>query len=273
MSKCYGIIERFSEDIDLMLDWRVLGYGIDEPWAQRSKTQQDKFNKSVNRATVEYLRNTLVPRMKADFSDILSDEFDVYIQEGNEEQTVCFSYPRIFSENAIINVVRLEIGALAAWTPSQWTKVAPYAAEIYPHIFHTPSTEVLTVTAERTFWEKVTIAHREAFREGSKFPLRYSRHFYDLYKMDNTAVKTRAYADLVLLDKVVTFKQRFYPVAAARYDLAKPGTIRLVPPEESMSAFASDFTQMRNMIFGDIPDFSEIIACLRRMEDEINSLS
>ena len=32
LSKTYDLIERFSEDIDLILDWRVLGYEIDEPW-------------------------------------------------------------------------------------------------------------------------------------------------------------------------------------------------------------------------------------------------
>ena len=41
LSKCYGLIQRFSEDIDLILDWRVLGYGLHEPWAPRSNTKQD----------------------------------------------------------------------------------------------------------------------------------------------------------------------------------------------------------------------------------------
>ncbi len=45
LSKSYGLIERFSEDIDLILDWRVLGYEKDEPWADRSNTKQDAFNK------------------------------------------------------------------------------------------------------------------------------------------------------------------------------------------------------------------------------------
>ena len=44
LSKAYGLIERFSEDIDLILDWRVLGYSADEPWESRSNTKQDKFN-------------------------------------------------------------------------------------------------------------------------------------------------------------------------------------------------------------------------------------
>jgi hypothetical protein len=39
LSKCFGLIRRFSEDIDLILDWRILGYEKSEPWAERSKTK------------------------------------------------------------------------------------------------------------------------------------------------------------------------------------------------------------------------------------------
>ena len=49
LSKGYHLISRFSEDIDLILDWRVLGYRIDEPWEKRSNTKQDAFNKEANR--------------------------------------------------------------------------------------------------------------------------------------------------------------------------------------------------------------------------------
>jgi len=45
LTKSYGLIERFSEDIDLILDWRVLGYSKDEPWQYRSNSKQDYFNK------------------------------------------------------------------------------------------------------------------------------------------------------------------------------------------------------------------------------------
>ena len=48
LSKAYGLIERFSEDIDLILDWRVLGYEKDEPWEKRSNTKQDLFNKEAS---------------------------------------------------------------------------------------------------------------------------------------------------------------------------------------------------------------------------------
>lgn len=43
LSKAFGLIERFSEDIDLILDWRLLGYGEDEPWEPRSNSAQERF--------------------------------------------------------------------------------------------------------------------------------------------------------------------------------------------------------------------------------------
>ncbi|MCR5629463.1 nucleotidyl transferase AbiEii/AbiGii toxin family protein [Eubacterium sp.] len=47
LSKSYHVIERFSEDIDLILDWRKITIGTD-PWEERSKTKQDKYNKMIN---------------------------------------------------------------------------------------------------------------------------------------------------------------------------------------------------------------------------------
>jgi hypothetical protein len=270
LSKCYSLIERFSEDIDLILDWRVFGYTASYPWAKRSKTSQDKLNKEMDSKTGDFVRNLFLPQLKADFSRLLSDQFELFIND-DEPQTVCFAYPRIFDNQAIVSVVRMEIGTLAAWTPTKTTTITSYAAERYPHAFQTPSTSVLTVMAERTFWEKVTILHKEAFRTNGKFPSRYSRHYYDLHCMDKTIIKAQAYADLKLLERVVSFKSRFYPTNAARYDLAQPGTMKLMPTEDCISILIEDYEHMKNMIFGEKPSFEEIMDTLRRMESEINA--
>lgn len=196
LSKCFGLIERFSEDIDLILDWRVLWYSASDPWAERSKTKQDKLNKEMNARTCNFLRDAFLPRLKEDFAQLLPEPFKLFIND-DEPQTVCFAYPRIFDDSAIVSVVRMEIGALAAWTPTQTVTITSYAVERYPQVFKTTSTSVLTVMAERTFWEKVTILHKEAFRTNGRFPSRYSRHYYDLYCMDKSHIKERAYADLL----------------------------------------------------------------------------
>jgi len=206
-----------------------------------------------------------------DFSTLLDEPFSLYIDEI-DPQTVNFAYPQIFQDSAILKIIRLEIGPLAAWTPTQKIRITSYAAEKYPHIFEQPTTKVLTVAAERTFWEKITILHKEAFRTNSIFPERYSRHYYDLHCMNGSNVKSNAFLDLELLERVTAFKARFYPASSARYDLAKPGTIKLLPPEACMVALERDYSYMQNMIYGHSPKFSEIMNSIKVLESEVNQL-
>ena len=271
LSKCFGLIQRFSEDIDLILDWRLLGYEKDEPWTERSKNQQDKFNKEANARTEAFLQKTFLPQLQEDFGKLLDDEFSLHIEE-DDPQTVCFGYPKSFQEGSILPVVRLEIGALAAWTPAKRTEITSYAAQQYPHVLQHSTTSILTVAPERTFWEKVTILHKEAFRTNGKFPARYSRHYYDLWCMDASPVKAAAYENLELLERVVRFKERFYPAGSAHYELAKPGSMRLLPPEDCIPLLREDYEHMKNMIFGETPEFEEIMDCMERLEREINGL-
>lgn len=271
LAKCYGLIDRFSEDIDLILDWRLLQTAKQDPWAERSKNQQNKLNEAMNAETAVFLKDSFIPRLEADFASLLPDSFRLYIDE-TDPQTVCFEYPRSFLDQAILPIIRLEIGALAAWTPTQVVSIEPYAAKQYPQVFQQTSTDILTVSPERTFWEKVTILHKEAFRTNGKFPARYSRHCYDLCCMSRSAVKGAAFEDKELLSRVVAFKDRFYPAGKAHYDLAKPGTMRLMPPEDCMKQLRDDYIHMRNMIFGYCPGFDEIMDCIRNLEAEINNL-
>ena len=170
-------------------------------------------------------------------------------------------------------MIRLEIGALAAWTPAIIAEIKPYAAEQYPAIFEQASTKILTAAPERTFWEKATILHHEANRpEHLAMPPRYSRHYYDLYRMAVTPVKDTAFARLELLKKVVDFKMKFYPRAWAKYPEAVPGTLKLVPPEYRLDALEVDYDAMKDMLYGDIPSFVSVMEAVRTLEQQINTL-
>lgn len=270
LSKAYGLIERFSEDIDLILDWRVLGYGINEPWQERSNTKQDIFNKEANARAEVFLRDTFLPALLADLTAELGKKANCFIDD-NDPQTVKIVYPNSFLDSSILQEIRLEIGALAAWTPVKEAIIVPYSAQVYERLFVQPATEVLTVLPERTFWEKVTILHREAFRpEERPFPSRYSRHYYDLYKMMNSSVKDSALADNDLLERVVKFKDKFYRCPWAKYDLANRGTMKLLPPDYNMFKLRADYEHMQNMLFGEKPTFDEIMNAMAKLEVEIN---
>lgn len=272
LSKCFHLIKRFSEDIDLILDWRVLGYGINEPWEDRSKTKQDLFNKEANLRAEKFLVEKLLPELQADFTEILGEKASFYILP-EDLQTICFQYPKIAEDSSTLQIIRLEIGALAAWTPSVQKTISPYVAECYPMAFSQQTTQVLAAAAERTFWEKVTILHHEANRpEHLPMPDRYSRHYYDLYSMAHSESKEQAFQNMALLQRVVDFKMKFYPRKWARYELAVPGTLKLLPPEYRMQELHKDYERMTNMMFGYYPDFETLMSYVRELENKINTL-
>jgi hypothetical protein len=191
--------------------------------------------------------------------------------DTDDKQTVLFAYPHNFGDEYVLPTIRLEIGALAAWTPVAVTTIKPYAAQQYPALFEQPTTDILTVLPERTFWEKATILHREANRpKGSNVPARYSRHYYDLYRMTQFEVKNKALADSALLEKVVAFKAKFYRCPWAKYEDAKLGTLKLMPAEWNIPILKDDYEHMKQMIFGDKPSFDTILFNLKKLEDEIN---
>lgn len=116
-----------------------------------------------------------------------------------------FDYPRSYESAGTLDTIKLEIGPMAAWSPSEEAAITPYAADVVP-FGPELSTTVRTASPERTFWEKATILHQEANRpEGKAMPRRYSRHYYDMYRLGHSFVLGRAVAQPGLLEQVVRF--------------------------------------------------------------------
>ena len=274
LSKAYHVIERFSEDIDLIMDWRLLGYEIREPWIERTKNQQDKFNKKAVANTSEFLTRIFAPQLARDMSGMIGKDATVIMDPDDKEQcTVNFFYPHVFSTNYLRQEIRLEIGPLAEWVPSHPVLITSIAAEQFPAVFHQSGTVVPTMDAERTFWEKVTILHKiVSSYEQKGIPARYARHYYDLYQMSRSDVKKEAFHRKDFLTQDVKFKLKFYYVKNASYETAKIGTVKLVPCESAIRELELDYAHMKDMIYGDQPSFSEILDSLALLEAEINSL-
>jgi hypothetical protein len=269
LSKVFGLIDRFSEDIDLVLDWRLLGYGhgMEDPEQEfSSNRQRDRFNKEINEKAAAYIAGELLNRLAGLFGGI--PEITVRI-DPSDPHSINIRYPAAFQEDYLRPEVKLEIGPLASWVPSAPHIIHPYASEDFPKVFENPSCPVVAISAERTFWEKATILHQQAYRPDA-MPPRYSRHYYDLYRLTLSGTKDQALANLQLLEDVVKFKQRFYPSAWSRYDLAKPGSFRLTPDERHLAALERDYREMAVMFFGEVPTFDAIRQSLAALEGDIN---
>lgn len=271
LSKVYKIIERFSEDIDIALDWTVMGYGKLEPYEPRSNTGQIKFNEMLNNDTKAFIRNEFLPLLKNDFKYILKDRNYKFYIDDVDEQTICFEYPKNHQDPSILQVIRLEIGSLAEPIPANRHNIQTYIEEAYPNIFK-ENIEVIAVDSIRTFYEKITILHREANRVNGNYPLRYSRHFYDVYKMismDNFKEKTFEHLDILI--SVINFKKKFYACNWAKYDDIIDGKLKLIPNNEGLESFSKDYDKMKNMLFGNKITFDEIINEIQKYEIELNS--
>ena len=273
LSKGFHAIERFSEDIDLIMDWRLLEYSRTEPWDERSNTQQVKFNKEANQKAVSFLRDKFMPHLKELTSQYVDGDFS-FEMAPDEEPTIIFNYPRLYERNkSVLQEIRLEIGPLAAWTPTMTKPITPYVAEVYPGSFKNKSTAILMVESKRTFWEKVTILHKEAHRTKNKTPQRYSRHYYDVYMLFNHDDHHEMLDDTELLYKVVEFKKKFYRDNSAEYDDAIPSKIQLLPNQTQLKNLEDDYESMKEMFFSEPISFDIILKGLSELTSEIRSLS
>ncbi len=131
--------------------------------------------------------------------------------------------------------------------------------------------QVRVLGAERTFWEKATILH--ALSHGSKLRARMSRHYYDVGEMVGSSIYNKAIQNIDLLIKVAEHKALFFKDSKARYDLAKPGSLRLMPLEEHLVQLNDDYRQMQEMFFEDPPSFESVLEKLKTAEKEINRIS
>lgn len=264
LSKVYGVIERFSEDIDLILDWKQ--FTQKDPNEFISKSQDGKLSKEIDEHAKQFIATVLLDKLQGILSPICSVKLD-----EEDSFVINVDYPTSFPDPYLRGEIRLEIGPMAAWNPHQTHIVTSLVAKQFPQLFTQPNCNVNVILAKRTFWEKATILHAEAHRPEDKLlPMRYSRHYYDLAQMANSDIKDQALGDFELLEQVVDFKQRFYPARWAHYQSATPGSFKLMPPKERLSELEKDYQAMRNMIYGDYPKFNDLLNVLSELENEIN---
>jgi hypothetical protein len=136
------------------------------------------------------------------------------------------------------------------------------------------SVNVRVLDPQRTFWEKATILHEIAHRdEATGFPQRYSRHYYDLAVLSRSDIGARAARNADLLVAVARFKNVFFYSGRARYDLAKPGTLRLMFPAHRRETIAADYREMQPMLFGNVLSFDEVCERITELEAQVNGLA
>lgn len=281
LSKVYNVIYRFSEDIDLTVSRGLLGINNDDDFENvKSNKQRDILIRQMVLACSRFVVSNILPKLTEILASLLKDskeEWSVLIDEQDKDrQTLLFYYPgavELLSGSYVDPSVKLEFGCRSQPWPTKRASIKPYAAEYFPDVFgDEKECEVIALRAERTFWEKATILHQEANRSKERrFPPRFSRHYYDLAMLAKSPIRNSALQDYNLLKEVAQHKKLFFRCGWARYDEAKPGTLRLLPPDFRLPDLQKDYDEMQIMMFGKSPSLQEILDILVELESAINT--
>lgn len=276
LSKIFHAIKRFSEDIDLAVDYAALGFTGDRDPRQESisRSRRTGILAEMMEECQRYIGGEFLDALKTRCEEVLGTDKAWSLEvDAQDPNTIRFRYPTASSKAlAYVNPqVVLELGTHAEFVPHGDFAIRSFVVEEFPKLIADGDVAVVALLAKRTFWEKVTILHAEFYRPADKaLPDRYSRHYYDVAMLAQGPIRDEALADMDLLNQVVRHKQTFYPSAWAHYAAAHPGTLRLLPTAERVVALERDYRNMAVMLFGEPPPLGGIIDTLGALEEDIN---
>ena len=280
LSKVFGAIKRFSEDIDLSIAPALLGW--------EESQLDDAPSPSQRRKRLEKLETACVAKVRGEFQQELEQSIRAALgkKTGNgkwssyeldavsKSPVLLFTYPTALPTGGgyIQPFVKVEFGSLTDQRPIGVHTVKPMLAEVIQARFDDFEVEVVALEVERTFWEKATILHAEYHRPAGQ-PIRekFARHYADVAALWQHPARAAALARLDLLERVVKHKSRFFASSWSNYETAKPGSMKLRPPRQREAALTQDYARMKTMFLVSPPSFTEVLRCLGEAEHEINN--
>lgn len=280
LSKGHGLISRFSEDIDITVFREDLNQSatVEELEKLGTKARGRKLD-AIREACSAFITGPLRERLERLFREIPACT-SVRVEPDpmdQERQSLLLWYPRLTAvgEGYVGPAVKIEAGAKSALDPHRSLTIRPYIAEDLPD-FRLEVPRVTTVVPERTFWDKVVILHglcrwfeqKSGLRGGGQ---RVSRHYYDLHRLLDSAIAEPALNDLALGQDCVRHARMFFNRSTFDLDSAKPGSFALLPYDGMVNALRSDYERMSGMIFGEVPDFDQVMESISRLEKRVNA--
>ena len=278
LSKAYGLIDRFSEDIDVTVFRDDLGHGeTPEALAALSGKKRKAAIEAIQSDCHAYITGPLLVELSQLIAEDTSGQGRIEIDpDDGTGQTLLVWYPRVDGSDTgyVQAAVKIESGAKSALDPNSPQLIRPYISDDLEGI-DLDVRDVRTIDAERTFWDKVVILHglRNWFDTRGELKQdgqRISRHYYDLHCMLETETGKRAVTDVELGRDCVAHAKTFFNRPDFNLATAEPGTFSLVPPEDMATRLVGDYKNTEAMIFSEAPSFDAILVSIAALEDQLN---
>jgi hypothetical protein len=245
-----------------------------------SRTKREERNVLLEKACAETVQNTWKPLLEHKLQALLGKPTDqaewlaYKLDRASHSPILLFAYPGALPHGTVAYIarnVKVEFGSLTDQRPTGKHPIHAFVGELAPDAFSDFKTEVVALELERTFWEKATILHAEFHRPADKsIRDRYARHYADFAALWMHEAAHPARARLDLLERVRTHKARFFSSSWANFAEAKPGSLRLSPPEYRIPKLITDYESIRQMFLGTPLPFTRILEILKEAETFLN---
>ena len=271
LSKCWNLIERFSEDIDIAINREYFGF-IGDTFTIK------QVSKNLRKATCKFIRNNLQFDLarKMEENGISTDLFSVKMNitpvTTIDPEKVFVEYKSVFNASPYIkNTVVLEIGGRSMKEPLQKVEIQSFIDKHFSQAtFSEKSFEINVVVPERTFLEKVCLLHEEFFKPSESIRVeRMSRHLYDLARMMDTPVVENALQNKDLFQSIVKHRRMFIAMKDFDYETLSSATLNIIPPKSVIAKWEDDYNKMQTMIYGKSLSFNDIIDKITQLNEKI----
>ncbi len=274
LSKCWNLIARFSEDIDIALSREFLGFG-----GELSKTQ---ISDKLRRAACSFVRGKMQYDVKEALlaqgirQDVFSVDVVITPVTTVDPEVITVTYQSLYDVSPYIkNTVKLEISGRSMVEPVEKKLINAAIDAHFPNApFAEEPFEVNAVIPERTFLEKVFLLHEEFHKDVVRVE-RMSRHVYDLAMMMDSERKIadRAVNNEELYRTVLEHRRKFIGLKGFNYDELYTDTLCIVPGNEIAERWQEDYKFMgEHMIYGPVPSFEELVEEMTLLNDKIRQL-
>ncbi|MFD2965839.1 nucleotidyl transferase AbiEii/AbiGii toxin family protein [Sphingobacterium bambusae] len=274
LSKAYNLIDRFSEDIDLIIDRHLLGFDQLE-----SKSQIKKLRKASGGFIINEFREELITQLDQLGIDqkLYEIRYNDHIDDTSDPNTLEIHYQTVVpTDNIYIQQrVLLELGARSLTEPFETKSVISFLDHHYKDLdFTQPSFDVQVVIPTRTFIEKVLLLHEEFSKPVDNIRTdRLTRHLYDLDKIMKSEYGEMAIADQELFETIVQHRKTVTPLRGIDYSNHVKGKLSVMPPDVIIERWETDYkTMQENMILGESLKWNLLLDRIREIEGKLNVL-
>ena len=264
LSKAYGVIKRFSEDVDLTYDIRAIAPDLVGERAEplpTTRSEEKRWSKAVRDRLPKWVVETTQPLIQ-----------DAIAAQGLSASTradgdkLFIDYEAASSGSGYIAPsVMLEFGARSTGEPASSRDIVCDASELIAELTF-PTARPRVMHAERTFWEKATAIHVFCLQERLRGD-RFARHWHDIVRLDDAGLAEAAFEKRDLAGSVARHKGMFFAEKAADrtpidYDAAINGGLKLVPTGDAAKALKEDYARMveDGLLFDDAEPFETLMA-------------